>query len=114
MSEQRFTAEQVIEALRRSRGIKALAAKALGCNRLTVDNYIQRYPTIKAVYEEQRALLVDIAEAQLAKKLDAGEWDAVKYVLSTLGRERGYGDTMRHEGGLTIKVIYADDHTHPA
>lgn len=109
MSEGRYTTEQVIDALRKSAGIKSQAARALGCNRLTVDNYIQRYPTVKAAYEEQRQVIIDAAESQLVKKLSAGEWDAVKYVLSTLGRDRGYGDTLRHEGGLTIKVIYADD-----
>lgn len=108
MSEQRYTTEEVIAAITRARGIKVVAAKALGCNRLTIDNYIARHPTVKAAYEEQRATLVDIAEAQLLKKLDSAEWDAIKYVLSTLGKERGYGDTLRHEGGLTIKVVYAD------
>lgn len=109
MSEQRYTAEQVIEAIKKARGIKAVVARSLGCDRSTVNNYIERYPTVKRAYEEQREVIIDIAEGQLIKKVDSGEWDAVKYVLSTLGKDRGYGDTIKHEGGLTIKVIYADD-----
>lgn len=92
MAKPKYTPQQVIEALKQTRGIKSLAAQALGCDRSTIENYIAKHPRVKAAYEEQRATLVDVAEGHLAIKLDNGEWDAVKYVLNTLGRDRGYGE----------------------
>jgi len=104
MASERYTTGEVIEALRKARGIKAVAAKLLGCDRHTVDNYITRHPTVARAYEEQRQTIVDIAEGQLVKKLDAGEWPAVRYTLSTLGRDRGYVERVEQQvtGNVTL------------
>ena len=95
---ERYKTGQVIEALRKARGIKAVAAKLLECSRQTVDNYIERYATVRAAYEEQRETLVDIAEGKLMKKLDADEWPAIKFVLVTLGKDRGYTERTELAG----------------
>jgi hypothetical protein len=34
--------------------------------------------------------MVDIAESKLHEAVERGEWRAVRYTLSTLGRDRGY------------------------
>ena len=98
MAKERYTAQQVIDALRKARGIMAVAAKLLGCTRYTVYNYIARYPTVAKAYQEQRDTIVDIAEGKLVAMLDAGEWPAVKYTLSTLGRNRGYVERQELSG----------------
>lgn len=104
----RYKAEQVIEALQKARGIKAVAAKVLGCSRQTVDNYIGRYVTVKAAYQEQRETLVDIAEGKLMKKLDTDEWPAIKFILTTLGKERGYTERTEVTGaeGKAVVIQY--------
>ena len=38
-------------------------------------------------YQEEKK---DLAEEELFKRLGKGDWRAVKYILSTLGRDRGY------------------------
>jgi hypothetical protein len=90
-----FTTTQMADALRKARGIKAAAARSLGCTRETVVRYCKRYPSVAAVCDEQREVLVDIAEGKLTQEVDQGtEW-AVKMVLTTLGKDRGY--VTRHE-----------------
>lgn len=109
MSRQRYTAAQVIEAIEQSRGIKSAIAQRLGCHRHTVDNYIARYPTVARAYWEERERIVDTAEVKLLEKLKDGVDWAIKYVLSTLGKDRGYVERQEvaGEGGgpLTIKVV---------
>ena len=100
MAEQRFSAQQVIDALTATAGIKSAAAKRLGCHVNTVENYIARYPTVAAAATQARSGIIDIAESILVRRLNAGEWDAAKFVLTTLGKDRGYGQSV--DVNLTI------------
>ena len=109
MAKERYTTAQVIEALQQTRGIMSLAARLLGCTRWTIYNYIERHPTVKQAYEEQRQTIVDLAEGQLVKKLDAGEWPAIKFILATLGRDRGYVErqelTGADKGEIVVRLV---------
>jgi len=94
MAKQRFSAAEVIAAIRAGGGIKTAAAKRLGCDVDTLDNYCSRYPMVDAAYRQARAGVVDAAESILLQRLAAGEWDAAKFVLTTLGRDRGWGNSV--------------------
>lgn len=91
-----FTAEQVAEALRKARGVYAVAARTLGCNRQTIANYVNRYATVKAAAEEATATVVDVAESFLIRDVYEGKFDQIKYYLNSKGKDRGYG-IERHE-----------------
>ena len=104
MNTPRYTADQMITAIRAARGIKAAAARALGCSRSTIDNYIRRYDTVAEAYEEARNTLLDDAESAMAALIDAHEWPAVRFILATLGKDRGY--TERTETAVQV----AGDH----
>ena len=99
MKTQRYTPDQVAEALRRAHGIKTVAAASLRCSRRTVSRYIARYPRVREVYDQAREEFVDEAEVQLMDLVDDGKWPAVKFTLVTLGKDRGYttGDAIRRE-----------------
>ena len=103
----KFTAQQMIDAIRESKGIKSVAARRLGCVRQTVDRYIRDFPTVAAVYWEERESIVDMAEGKMLKSLQNDEWPAIKFVLTTLGKDRGYIERqeVENDGTLTIKVI---------
>lgn len=105
-----WTAAQMAHAIRTSRGILAAAARSLGCERETVVNYCKRYPTVQAAYDEQREVLVDIAESQLIKQVDAGtEW-GVKWVLATLGKDRGYVTRQENTGKDGAAIVHEVEH----
>ena len=87
---QRFSTQQVINALRSARGIQYGAALILKCTRQTVSNYIDRYPTVKQVYDEERESMIDIAESRLLDSVIRGDAWAIGFTLRTLGRDRGY------------------------
>ena len=109
MSE-RFTAKQVVEAVEGTFGIKSRIAERLGCVRGTVDNYIARYPTVLAAWLAERGKLVDLAQGKLVAKLLKGEDWAIRYTLSTLGKNDGYTERVELTGteGKAITLRWDD------
>lgn len=98
MAKEQHTPEAVIRALQKSQGIKTKAAEYLGCSRWTVDNYCEKYPEVQRAYLEEREKLVDTGEANLIKFLKDDSEKKIqaqmtRFLLSTVGRDRGYGDT---------------------
>lgn len=77
-----------------SRGNKALIAKRVGCDRVTLYNYLDRYPELEVLIEAEKkshnSSMVDIARTQLHKDLLKGKQYAVSFVLKTLGRDEGF------------------------
>ena len=90
----RFTVQQVIDALRSTRGLIHLAARQLQCNPQTIMNYCKKFPTVEQAKQDARGELLDIAEIKLWQAVQAGEHWAIAFTLRTVGKERGYGETL--------------------
>ena len=90
----RYTAQQVIDALKATRGLVYLAAQRLGCDPDTVMNYCKRYPTVEQAKHDARGALLDMAEAKLFLAVQRGEAWAITFCLKTIGRSRGYGERL--------------------
>ena len=90
MNRDRYTQQRVIDAIRQAQGIKAAAAQALGCSRQTVTNYIDRYPAVKAAYQEAIETSIDLAQSKLIVLVEREEWPAIRFMLVTLGKDRGF------------------------
>jgi hypothetical protein len=95
---QRYTAEQVAEALRKTKGMRYLAARTLGCSHDTVTRYIERYPSVRAAAEQQRGEMIDTAELKLWQSIQNGEQWGVTLALKTLGKDRGYVERQEQSG----------------
>jgi hypothetical protein len=93
-----LTPEDVSLALQRTNGVQAAAAVLLGVHRNTIQNYLKKYPEVKAEYEAQRETLVDLAEQKLFQKVKDGDWNAIRFVLATLGKNRGYAERSEVTG----------------
>jgi hypothetical protein len=96
--ENKFKVDQVVEALKNSKGIITIAAKHLGCTRRTVANYIDRYPTVKAAHEDAMESTIDFAESKLLKNIDDGDTTSIIFFLKTRGKGRGYVERTEHTG----------------
>lgn len=109
MAKQRYTQDQVIAALRETRGTMTLAADRLGCDPETVAAYATRYPRVRRELKSQRRRRVDIAELKLDQAIQNGEAWAIALVLKTLGKKRGYVERVEQEhsgkGGGPITVV---------
>lgn len=91
------TAEQVIEAVRKNKGILTLVARDLRVTRQTVHNYVNRFPTIAKAVEDERNSLLDMAEGKLFEQVQKGNMTAIIFTLKTLGKSRGYIEHIRNE-----------------
>lgn len=112
MKTQRYTAAQVVEAIKGTFGIKQVACNRLGCVHATLDNYIARYPSVRVAYEHERGRLVDMAQSKLVEMVNNGDPWAVKFVLSTLGKHEGFVERQEvtgAEGGPVGVKIYIPD-----
>jgi hypothetical protein len=106
---EKFTSVQIIEALREKHGNLSAAARFLGCDRHTIGRYIDTYPTVKAVADEERETLIDFAENQLFQQVKDGNITAIIFTLKTIGKSRGYVERQEVTGAegkaLTIKWV---------
>jgi len=105
----KHTIAEVAEALKNQRGFVSLAAKELGCSYVTVYNYMNEYPELKALHESLNEVAADIAENTLYK-LATGEKDengkykqepnvtALIFMLKTKYRHRGYSERLELTG----------------
>lgn len=94
-NKERLTQKKVIDALMTHHGIKSAAARACGCSSQTIANYIKKYPAVAAALEESKDSILDLAEEGLFQKVKEKDLTAIKFVLSNLGKGRGY--TPRQE-----------------
>jgi hypothetical protein len=89
-SETKVTAEQAVDAITKSRGLIAPAARMLKVSRQTFYNYIKRWKTVRDAYEAAREETIDFAEGKLLQAVEAGNVTATIFLLKTVGSGRGY------------------------
>jgi DNA-binding transcriptional MerR regulator len=106
----KYTQEQVIEALKQSKGLIAPAARALGCSRDTIRSYLEEYPAVGQAKLDQREAVTDMAENALYQAiLDREAW-AVCFYLKCMAKDRGYVERAELTGAkgapVKIKLVY--------
>ena len=108
----KFTAEQIIGAIREAEGNLSDAARILRCARTTVHNYVNRYPTVKQAYEEENDKFIDEAQGQLRRHVKKGSLPAIMFTLKTKGKHLGYVERQEFTGAdgdkLKIEVEYVN------
>jgi hypothetical protein len=120
----KVTAEQVIKALDDAYGIQAAAARSLGIGRSTIIDYINRYPEVKAAYDQINETTIDRVESKLLNQIEGGNITAIIFFLKTKGKSRGYIETNIHDlqsGGkpltwkefITTKLIDEKENSKP-
>jgi len=88
----KFTESQILKALKGSGGIKSTVAKRLGCTWDTANNAINSTDVTKRAFQDERETILDMAETTLLKSVQEGDVQSSKWMLSTLGKNRGYNE----------------------
>jgi len=100
----KYTIEQIITAIKGSSGIKMTIMRRLDCSRNTVDNYLRRYATAQAAYDEETELPLDFAESIVINDMaNNRSVETAKWYLKAKGRSRGYTDRSETEHSGTIE-----------
>lgn len=87
---ERYTQQQVADALQAAGGVQTEAAKILGCSKTTLNGYIRRYPALQDVMHQAKEEMIDLAESQLHSKIRTGNMTAIIFFLKCQAKHRGY------------------------
>ena len=92
----KFKRKALCLALIEHHGNKAATAAALDIDRKLIDYYIKTYEDVAAAASESLEYRLDKAESCLDKiafsgEVEVNQLNALKFLLSTMGRSRGYG-----------------------
>jgi hypothetical protein len=93
-----YTDEQIAAALKVEGGFISRAARRLGCSVATITKRKKKSEAIRDAIEEHRETTIDVAEDGLRQAVLNREPWAIKLVLMTLGKKRGYTESLALTG----------------
>lgn len=110
--EQRLDDTFIVDCIRQTGGIKTVLARRLGLTMSGLDNVFKVNPLLLEVFNDEKEKMVDEAEAALYDHIRQGKLDAVKFVLTTKGKGRGYVERqeVQHTGAQPIQLVFDDNH----
>jgi len=82
--------EQLIRAVKESKGLLTLAAAKAGVTYWTLWKYSTEFPEVKAACEEAKESMLDFTEGKLFQAIQEGNMTAIIFFLKTQGKKRGY------------------------
>lgn len=85
-----YLVEQFIAAIPGTGGIISTIAKRVGCAWNTAKKYCTKFATVKCVYDDECARVLDLAEGKVIEAIHKGDGVMIRYYLSTKGKHRGY------------------------
>lgn len=98
----KFTDEECIKALKKTGGRVYKAAEILGCKGPSVLQRVRASLRVRTAFEDIRGKMLDTAEDELIRKVEEGDVNAIKFYLTQMGKDRGYGETPQ----VTNNTIY--------
>jgi len=100
-----YTAQQFIDAIPGTGGNVTAIAARVGCAWHTARSYIDRHPTVMDVYENERNTILDEIEDVAIAIARERDGPMIRYLLSTRGRDRGYGESLTVRGDKDAPVV---------
>jgi ACT domain-containing protein len=112
-SSREYTASEVVEAIEAEDGVVRDVAERLGCSRMTVYRYRDRYKTVAEALEKNRTDLVFEMRDRLKdlarnpEVTDSVRRDAIQKLLEVFDDEIDWSDRQRteHTGEMDIKGV---------
>lgn len=96
-------------ALKGSYGVQSVIAKACNVERSTITIFLNKHPDMRILCEQEREKIIDIAENRLHAEANKGKKWAIKSILSSIGKGRGYVEKQEIDlgGKVTANVDMA-------
>jgi len=102
-----------VAALKKSAGIMGPAMAAVGIEyRSTIWRWRQDDPEFDEACNEAQERALDMAETALFKNIQSGDTQAIKFLLSCKGKDRGYVEHNQLDINATVtrpRIVYEDD-----
>ena len=90
--------ETIGEVLKRFNYNLTAAANHLKVTRETITFRINKCEVLQKIVQSGKDEILDVAESELQKLVDAGDFKAIKFTLETIGKQRGYGKSVELTG----------------
>lgn len=105
-----YTKARVLKAIKGSAGIRSTIAVRLGCCWNTADKLSKKWPETVQAMQDEREMILDMSETTILKSVKEGDTGSAKWLLSTLGKDRGYVERQELTGkdgaGVDITVQF--------
>ncbi len=114
-----YSMNTVLEAIEGSGGVMLGISKRLGCNWDTARRYVNKWETTRKAFDAEKQKILDLAESTVYKAIKDGDVQSAKWVLATLGRDRGFSERQElvHSGEmnqkLTIEIVRPNETKNP-
>lgn len=102
-----LTQERIVEALRMSAGVIAVAAQKIGVNRSTLARWIDDEPELQEARADIMQTNLDLCEASLFKLIAQTDRASIMFFLECFGKDRGWVKSLRVEGkgGGPLEIV---------
>ena len=102
------------DALRKTKGQITLAAREIGCSYMTVRRWIEKYPDLEAIIDEETEKMGDAVELALYDEaVNKRNTAALIFLAKTKFKKRGYTEQIDHGNAdnkpFEFKLVYPDD-----
>lgn len=88
----KYTKDEVLDAIEGSAGILLTVSKRLQCTWDTAQRWVNKWEETKTALKNEGEKVLDMAEGQVLKAVQAGDLQTAKWVLARKGKERGWGE----------------------
>ncbi len=101
-----YSRDQVLEAVKDSKGFITMIAKRLGCSRKHVYSLLKKYPAAADAVEDERETTKDWVEGKLLQRIEKNDTTALIFYAKTQMKDRGYVERQEMTGanGGAIEV----------
>jgi hypothetical protein len=108
----KITEAKALEAIKGTAGIISTIAKRLDVSWGTAEIYIQKWDSTKRAFQDEREGILDMAEATILTAIKSGDTGSAKWILSTIGRKRGFTDrqeiSISGDLGTPVEFVFVD------
>ena len=106
LDDREFTKTDIVEALFSVEGNLSAAAKILGVRRNKLASFINNNRELRAIHMDFMEAMIDAAQDVVFTAVKDGDYDAAAFVLTTLGKDRGYSSKQEF---LVKKEVHVKD-----
>jgi DNA-binding transcriptional regulator GbsR (MarR family) len=100
-----YTVEEVIEAIKKSGSIVSSVAKTLKCDWNTAKKYIDKWEETRKAFDSAEQTILDMCESTLYQSVQDGDTHSAKWILSTKGKTRGWGEKLEIDGNFKVEIV---------
>lgn len=102
----RISQKKLLLAITDSGGVVLTVAKRLNISWQGAKKAIDRDPISKQAWFDEREKLLDLCENSIINAVAGGDVGEARWVLSRLGKLRGYGDYVELNASVTDKRVF--------